>query len=110
MDTRPSYWRAAAIITGVWVAIAAFSSQLAYMAIRRTGAPADWGVMIGGSLFNCLMWAAFTPGMMWFAKRFPFRREHVAQPAIVHALAAIAFAATDVLIEHWAAGSLPFLA
>jgi signal transduction histidine kinase len=110
MQSRSPSLRLGAIIVGVWVAIAVFTSQLAFMAIRRTGAPADWGGMMGGSLFNCLMWAAFTPGMMWFAVRFPFRREHLAVPAVVHALAAVGFAAADVLIEHWAAGALPFLA
>jgi signal transduction histidine kinase len=103
-------WRLAGIIAGVWIAIAVFSTQLAYMAIRRTGAPADWDSMIGGSVFNCLMWAAFTPGMMWFARRFTFQRERVAFPALVHTIACLGFAAADVLIEHSAASALPFLA
>jgi len=99
----------AALIVGIWLAVGLFTTQSSYLVLRRAGAEANWVSIFSANAVSVLLWAAFTPAMIWVARRFPFARGEVARPAIIHAAACIAFAMADVVLEHLLLQSLPWV-
>ena len=99
--------RAGLLIVGIWVGVGFFTTHVAYLALHRNGVDAVWLDLFARNLFNVLLWAAFTPAIVWVAWRVPLRRTMLWRAVGAHILACLVFATGDVLFEHVAALVLP---
>jgi two-component system, LytTR family, sensor kinase len=96
----PIPWKAAVVVTAIWVGIGMFTAQSSYLVMRRSGGDANWMRIFSANLLSVLLWAAFTPFMVRIARRVPFGRGSAVRPAVIHTLACLGFAVADVVIEH----------
>lgn len=96
--------RPAAAIFGVWTLVGLLTTEFAGLAIERTGAQAPWSMMLWSNLVSVWLWAAFTPGMMYVARRVPVGEQRWRTALPVHLIGALVFAVADVLLERaiWA--------
>ena len=99
--------RVASLIVAIWVGVGLFTTQFAYLALRRNGVAVEWLDLFGRNLFNVLLWAAFTPAIIWVAWRVLSAETPTWRRAVVHLSACVSFAIADVAIEHSAALVLP---
>jgi hypothetical protein len=76
--------RRAAIIVSVWTAVALFSSYQGYLALKLVGRSLPWSTLLIESLASCWIWAAFTPPMLWLARRFHVERDTWRSAVPVH--------------------------
>ena len=91
--------RRAAIIVAVWTGVALFTSWNSYLGMRLVGRPMVWADLLLESLASCWIWAAFTPPMLWLARRFRVERRRWAGAALVHLAAGVGFALLDVVVD-----------
>jgi DNA-binding LytR/AlgR family response regulator len=84
-------------IWGGWTALALFFAVSASLTYRSTGRPANWSLSIERSLVEWWLWAAFTPIVVWLARRVPLDRARLWRHAPIHVAAGliIAFAKTS---------------
>jgi two-component sensor histidine kinase len=106
---RAPAWRTAVPIVGIWLGVGLFTTQSTYLVLRRAGAEAHWMSIFSANLLSVLLWAAFTPAMIWVARRAPLARGEIVRPAIIHTLACFGFAVADVVLEHVLLQGLPWI-
>jgi signal transduction histidine kinase len=96
--------RSAATIFGVWTLVGLLTTEFAGLAIERTGAQAPWSTMLWANLISVWLWAAFTPGMIYLARRVWVAEQGWRTALPPHLFGALAFALADVLLERaiWA--------
>ena len=95
----------AALVVGLWTAIALITTSHYYVMYRMEDRPFDW---VNGLLVNSAQWygwALATPLVVWLARRFPLRRPHIARSLVVHlaACAVVTFAelAFSAQLQIW---------
>jgi len=99
--------RPALLIAAIWVGVGLFTTQLTYLTLHRNGVAVQWLDLFGRNLFNVLLWAGFTPGIIWLTWKLLSADTPKWRRAAVHIAACVAFAAADVAIEHAASFVLP---
>ena len=96
--------RQTALIFGVWTLVGLFITQQQYVSItysQREAAP--WGRLLVSALASCWLWAAYTPPMIWLARRFRVEQGNWPVYVPLHLVIGIAFSVLDVLIDRaWA--------
>jgi signal transduction histidine kinase len=97
---RATAWRTAAAVVGVWLVIGLLTTHSSYLAMRRAGLAAQWTSIFTLNAVSVLIWAAFTPAMVWVSRRVPFRRNRIGRALAIHAVACLGFAIADVLLEQ----------
>jgi len=95
------------LIVAIWIGVGVFTTQFAYLALHRNGVSAQWLDLFERNLFNVLLWAAFTPAIIWVTWRVHSAETPPWLRAIIHGVACVGFATADVAIEHVAALALP---
>lgn len=94
------------LIVAIWVG-GLFTTQFAYLALHRNGVAVQWPDLFGRNLFNVLLWAAFTPGIIWLTWKLLSADMPAWRRAAVHVGACLSFAVADIAIEHAASLVLP---
>ena len=94
---RQPWLRTAAIIVGLWTLVALVTWQQTLFSMARNGqAPPMWTIL-RLNLASCWLWAAFTPAMMWLARRFPLG-EGGRAALLAHVAGSAAFALLDAIV------------
>lgn len=96
--------RVAGLIIGVWTVIGLLTTQLSVLAMERTGTPVFPMTLLGGNLVSVWLWAAFTPAIVFMARRFPPSDSPWQRWTLAHLAGAVGFSVADVLLERaiWA--------
>ena len=99
--------RVALLIVVIWVGVGLLTTQFTYLVLHRNGVTAHWLDLFERNLFNVLLWAAFTPAIVWLAWRVLSAETPAWLRAVIHAVACVGFAAADVAVEYVVALVLP---
>jgi hypothetical protein len=91
-------WRAAAIIGG-WTLVALVAASQRHYFLAAAGRPAPFTDSLVGALESCWLWAAFTPAILWLARRFRVERRNAWRSLAAHALLSLGFAGLDALLD-----------
>ncbi|HYR28066.1 MAG TPA: histidine kinase [Thermoanaerobaculia bacterium] len=75
--------RIVAILLTVWLTFAFFNSSEFYRRAIGSGVPHDWLEVLRFQIQASLLWAAFTPIVMFIAERLPVRTPHVFRNAML---------------------------
>ena len=78
----------AAIVVGGWTVFGLFFASQSYLGQVYRGRDASWAQALLVWMPCALSWALLTPGMIWLARRFPFRCAGWPRALAVHLLAA----------------------
>jgi hypothetical protein len=73
--------RVSLIITGIWVIFAIFNSSEFYQRTVQSGYPAAVLELLEYQLTSSLLWAFFTPVIVYVAERLPLRKPHLLRNA-----------------------------
>jgi two-component system LytT family sensor kinase len=87
------------IIVGAWTVVAVVSASQWYAFRLSSGHPAPWLPALYDNLASCWLWAAFTPAIVWLARRYPLDRGRWPRTVPLHLLFALGFAALDVVVD-----------
>jgi hypothetical protein len=88
------------IVVGAWTLVAVVSASQWYAFRLSSGQPAPWLPALYQNLASCWLWAGFTPGIVWLARRFPLDRGRWPRTAPLQLLFALGFAALDVVVDR----------
>lgn len=100
-------WFGSALNLGLWTIYGAFMTvQIVYDASLGTR-PVSWTQGLVSQMSYAYVWAAFTPLIMRFARRFPIVSRQWARNSVLHFIAGLAFAFVTVSI--WDVGLMPLL-
>jgi len=86
-------------IAGAWTAVAVVSTSQWYFFRISAGRPAPWPPALLDSLVSCWLWAAFTPAIVWLARRYPLERRLWLRNLPRHFAFGLGFAVLDVLVD-----------
>ena len=86
-------------IAGAWTAVAAVSTSQWYFFRVSAGRPAPWPPALLDNLVSCWLWGAFTPAIVWLARRYPLERRLWLANTPRHFAFGLGFAALDVLVD-----------
>ncbi|HKG95182.1 MAG TPA: histidine kinase [Gemmatimonadaceae bacterium] len=82
---------------GLWTLVALFTTQQQAFTLSYRNVPFEWRHILVLGLSSCWLWAAFTPPMVWLARRYRVERETWVAYVPLHVLFALGFALADVL-------------
>lgn len=88
------------IISAIWLGIGVITTQFSYLALQRTGANPSWSMLFRDNLFSVVVWALFTPLIVWIATVKPIARATWPGTLLIHVAACLAFAVADVVLER----------
>ncbi len=91
------------ICTG-WALVAVFSASQAVLYGAYAGSYVSWSQALQFPGVNYGTWAALTPLIFWFVKRFPFERARWFRGAVTYGAASFFFAALHVFVAAAVAG------
>jgi signal transduction histidine kinase len=80
-------WARAGIIFGCWTLFGLFFACQRYAERAYAGTPTTWAKVLTAWAACAYLWAALTPFVLWFARRFPFGRGRWARALAAHAAA-----------------------
>src|SRR5689334_19595609 len=95
--TRP---RAVALTIGIWTLVGLLTSELSVLAVERSGAAAPIRNIFLANLVSVWIWAAFTPAMVYMARRFPPGESRWPNWVLPHLAGAVALGVADVVFER----------
>jgi sensor histidine kinase YesM len=84
-----SRWIRAALMIAAWTVFAAFLTSQMYLAYSRREMPIRWQRIFLVELIYAYVWAALTPFILWFARRFRIERGHRVRSLVVHSVASL---------------------
>jgi hypothetical protein len=90
---RPSPWLAVALVTLVVVAV---NSTSDYLDMSRDGSDFDWWEPFVWELSSAAIIVAMAPAIGWAVQRWPFTRDSLARPALIHLGLTIPFSAIHI--------------
>jgi two-component system LytT family sensor kinase len=96
-----SRWKVIALIVGIWLVVGLLTTHAAYLALRRAGTAPIWADIFTLNFISVMLWAAFTPAIVWIARRVPLGRGAMFRATVIHAAAFLGFAIADILLEHF---------
>ena len=82
---------------GLWTLVALLTTQQQAFTLTYRNVPFEWSRLLAQGLGSCWLWAAFTPPMVWLARRFRVGRDSWVTYVPLHVLFALGFALLDVL-------------
>ncbi|MGD8378322.1 MAG: histidine kinase [Gammaproteobacteria bacterium] len=95
-----SRWTTAAIIVACWAFIGLLISPPTYLGAALAETPLSWGQAIALNLYGSLIWAAFTPLILWLGRMLPIERQHWLRNGLAHIPLALAIGTGRVLIDR----------
>jgi two-component system, LytTR family, sensor kinase len=101
--------RATALTLGAWTLVGLLTTELAVLAIERSGNVASWRSLLTANLVSVWLWAAFTPAMVFMAGRFPPGESAWPRWIVPHLLGTAGLGVADVILERviWSFLPLP---
>ena len=99
-------WLKWVLITAGWALVAVFSASQAVLYGAYSGRYVTWGQALQFPGINYGTWAALTPLIFWFVKRFPFDRAKWFRGGVTHCFAAGFFALLHLFMAAALAGVL----
>lgn len=93
-------WTRWLVIWLLWTALALFFATQAALIFRYRQQPAPWGLIIRLSLSEWYIWAAFTPLILWLARKFPLEHGRWLRSLLVHLPAGIIFTLLKIAVEN----------
>lgn len=98
-------WKGRLVRSGVMLACWTFLGLLfvpqTYFANARGPVPLSWGQSIVASLLIFYVWAALTPAVLAFGRRFPIERAHLVRNLLLHVVASFVFAAAHLVLLRY---------
>jgi hypothetical protein len=91
---RPGPWLAVALVSLVVVAVNATSD---YLDMSRDGSDFDWWEPFVWELSSAAIIVAMAPGIGWAMQRWPFTRDSLVRPALIHLGLTIPFSAIHIV-------------
>lgn len=88
----------AAMIAGVWLAIALITATQTYLAAKTEGRAETWGSTFSYTAAVDGLWAVFTPLILWLAARFPLQVDRFWRSIVMHLGAGISIASLHVAL------------
>ena len=89
-----------ALIFGIWTLVAFITTQQQYVTLAYAGEPVAWRRLFVGSLASMWLWAAFTPPMIWLARRFRVDRSNWVRLVPLHFLFGVGLSVVDALVDR----------
>jgi hypothetical protein len=99
------HWQAAAILS-CWTAVALVAASQRHYFLAAAGRPEPFGESLWPAVQSCWLWAAFTPAILWLARRYRIQRRGAGRTLLLHAGFSVAFAGLDALLDVALAGVL----
>jgi two-component system, LytTR family, sensor kinase len=88
------------LVIGIWAIYALISLNQSYFWDEINGRPPDWRRILGFTSILCISWCAYTPIVIWAARRFPIGRITWTASLIPHIVLSTFFAMLDVLVDR----------
>ena len=86
----------AGLILAWWTFLALLFAPQTYILNLRAPVPLDWWQAISANLSMFWVWAALTPVVLWFGRRFPLERSLLTRNIPIHFVASFGFAALQL--------------
>ena len=103
---RLGEWKGRVVSAGVILACWTFLGLLfvpqTYFSNIRGPVPLSWWQAIAASLMIFYVWAALTPAILAFGRRFPIERAHLVRNLLLHLVASFVFASAHLLLLEYA--------
>jgi len=114
MNTSRSRLRTALLIFGIWTAYGLFSIYQSFL-FSENVSRRDTEIIIAVCLAMCWIWTAFTPVLVWLARRLRLTKETWAIRLPLHVILFVVFDMLDVAIDfllrpivHWPPPGRPY--
>lgn len=95
-----SRWRVWIALWAGWTGLALFMAVGASLTYLSTGRPGNWRLSIAMQLGEWWVWAAFTPLVVWLARRWPLRTFWPPTPILVHVAAGAVMALVKTVVDR----------
>ena len=106
-DPHPArFERLALVISGAWLAAGVFFATEGQLVAIARGEPVDFPRRPMEIAVGSVVWALFTPIVIWFAARYPVSPPHRARNTLIITAFAVPFAAVRSLIDAFASPAL----
>jgi sensor histidine kinase YesM len=92
--------RLAILIVGLWTILGLAATQVQVLSFAQAGLPVVVGRFLRWNLWSVWLWAAFTPGIVLLARRWPVDRYTWRRAVPIHVGGVLVFAALDALGNH----------
>lgn len=90
------------LILGCWTFLGLLFVPQTYFANARGPVPLTWGQSLVASLMIFYVWAALTPAILAFGRRFPIERAQLGRNLLLHVVASFVFAAAHLILTEYA--------
>jgi two-component sensor histidine kinase len=97
----PRHLRWNLLVVG-WLVYASYMSVASYVVSERLGRPVSWPRAIAGDFSYAAIWLAFTPLVLWIARRFPFERGKLWTRGALHLVCSILLAMVHKAVHNLA--------
>jgi len=91
-----------------WTCVALFFASQTYISYKYSGGDAHTGIILKLNFGDWYLWGLLTPGIFWFARRFPLERRRLVKSAIMHLIGGVSIALLkwwlDNLFRHYVLG------
>jgi len=87
------------IIVGGWTLFGLYMAAQYYVYRTRAGLPASWVSLLVQELSYALLWAGFTPLVLWLAGRFPIDRTRWVRSVPIHMALSIVLAVAQKMLS-----------
>jgi two-component system, LytTR family, sensor kinase len=91
-------WQAAGILA-VWTLVAFVAASQRHYFLATAGRAAPFTDSLWSALESCWLWAAFTPAILWLARRYRIQRQDAWRPLLTHAAFSVGFALLDAVLD-----------
>jgi hypothetical protein len=87
------------LIVGGWTLVGVVAASQRHYFLAAAGRPAPFGESLLGALESCWLWAAFTPAILWLARRWPIGRPRPGRALLLHGALSVGFAGLDAVLD-----------
>jgi two-component system LytT family sensor kinase len=88
-------------VIGGWSLMAAIFTPQHYVLSRGGPNPPEWWQLLLGNFANFWVWAALTPLVLWFGRRFPIEHPRVGRHLLIHVAAGFALTLIHISIVRY---------
>ena len=96
------------LVIGLWTFYGVLSVNQSILWNQVGNRPTKYAAVIAFATTLCVVWLAFTPIVIWAARRFPLGRSDWQPSLLVHVLLMTALSILDVRIDRWIAPHFDF--
>lgn len=90
------------VVLACWTFLGLLFVPQTYFANARGPVPLNWWQSLAASLMIFYVWAALTPAILAFGRRFPIERAHLLRNLLLHAGASFVFAVAHLILLKYA--------